>query len=68
MGTAIGRQKCFEYIWELMPDTEYISEIHPDMVFVPHWEDPLVDYLESHDEPLICCGILDKNGSLAVSE
>jgi hypothetical protein len=62
VGTAAGRQKCFEYIWEHMPDTEYISEIHLDMIFVPHWEGPLVDYLSSHDEPMISCGIMDKNG------
>ncbi len=66
VGTAMGRQKCFEYIWEHMPDTEYISELHPDMVFAPHWEDPLVDYLCGHDEPIICCGILDKDGNIPV--
>ena len=64
VGTAAGRQKCFEYIWEHFSDTEYISEIHPDMVFASHWEDALVDYLGSHDEPLICCGILDNGGNM----
>lgn len=64
VGTAAGRQKCFEYIWENMPDTQYISEIHPDMVFSPHWEDPLVEYLESNDEPLISCGIVDQKGNM----
>ncbi len=62
VGTAVGRQKCFEYIWDRMPETEYISEIHLDMVFAPHWEDPLVGFLSNHDEPLVCCGIVDKNG------
>lgn len=64
VGTTAGRQKCFEYIWENMTDTEYISEIHPDMIFAPHWEDALVEYLESHDEPLISCGIVDQKGNL----
>ncbi len=63
-GTSIGRQKCFEYIWTHLPDTEYISEIHPDMVFPSGWEDPLINFLDEHDEPLICCGIIDRNGSM----
>jgi len=61
-GTAVGRQRCFEYIWKNMPDTLYISELHLDMVFPPRWEDALVKYLESNDEPLISCGIVDKTG------
>jgi hypothetical protein len=64
VGTAVGRQKCFEYIWENLPDTAYISEIHLDMVFTHRWEDPLVDYLDSHDEPLVSCGIVDKDGHM----
>jgi len=64
VGTAAGRQKCFEYIWTHMPDTEFISEIHPDMILTPHWEDALVEYLDSHDEPLISCGIVDQNGNM----
>ncbi|MFT3983881.1 MAG: hypothetical protein QM697_08225 [Lachnospiraceae bacterium] len=63
-GTTIGRQKCFEYIWDTMPDTLYISELHLDMFFTHNWEDALVEYLKSHDEPLISCGIVDKNGTL----
>lgn len=62
LGTVIGRQKCFEYIWENMQDADYISELHPDMIFTNHWEDALVDYLENHDEPVISCGIVDKHG------
>ena len=64
VGTTIGRQRCFEYIWSNLPETKYISELHPDMVFSPNWEDPLVQYLENHDEPLICCGIIDKQGRM----
>ncbi len=64
VGTAMGRQKCFEYIWAHMPDTEFISEIHPDMIFAPHWEDAMVEYLDSHDEPLISCGIVDQKGNM----
>ncbi len=64
VGTTVGRQKCFEYIWANLPDTQYISEIHPDMIFAPHWEDALVEYLESHDEPLVSCGIVDQKGNM----
>lgn len=64
VGTVVGRQKCFEYIWAKLPETQYISEIHPDMIFAPHWEDALVDYLDSHDEPVISCGIVDQNGNM----
>ena len=61
-GTVVGRQRCFESIWETHPDTEYISEIHLDMLFPQHWEDPLVDYLDKNDEPMISCGIIDSQG------
>lgn len=64
VGTSIGRQKCFEYIWENMPGTLYISELHLDMIFPPTWEDALVQYLERNDEPLIGCGIVDKTGAM----
>jgi hypothetical protein len=64
VGTTVGRQRCFEYIWENMPDTLYISELHLDMLFPPNWENALVRYLESSDEPLIGCGIVDKNGMM----
>ncbi|HWP50724.1 MAG TPA: hypothetical protein VN626_03395 [Clostridia bacterium] len=63
-GTTIGRQACFRYIWENFPGTDYISEIHPDMIFSPHWEDALVTYLESHDEPMISCAIVDHAGNM----
>jgi len=53
VGTTVGRQKCFEYIWKNIPDTLYISELHLDMIFSPNWETPLVTYLENNEEPLI---------------
>lgn len=62
VGTVIGRQSCFEYIWNHEPDTQYISEIHLDMQFTSHWEDALVEYLDCQDEPMISCGIVDQHG------
>ena len=65
VGTVVVRQSCFEYIWQNLPSTEYISEIHLDMIFTYNWEDVLVDYLFNNDEPMISCGIIDINGQLA---
>lgn len=64
-GTTVGRQRCFEYIFKNYPETEMVTELHLDMVFTYNWEDPLVDYLDSHeDEPLIGCGVVDENGEM----
>lgn len=64
VGTTVGRQSCFRFIWENFPDTEYISEIHLDMLFTWAWEDMLVSYLDTHDEPVISCGIVDQRGNM----
>lgn len=62
VGTVVGRQGCFEYIWDKYPDTKYISELHLDMLFTDNWERPLIDYLDNEDEPMISCGIVDQKG------
>lgn len=62
VGTVIGRQSCFEKIWEEFPDTAYVSELHLDMWLTRHWEDALVAYLDQNDEPVICSGIVDQFG------
>jgi len=64
VGTAVGRQSCFEHIWRHFPDTEYVSELHPDMILAPRWEEPLIEYLGGHDEPMVSCGIVDSRGLL----
>jgi len=64
-GTVVGRQSCFEYIWKHKPETEFISELHLDMIFTHNWENPLVDYLDAFDEPIVSCGIVDKNGIMS---
>ncbi|SHH59660.1 hypothetical protein SAMN02745823_00417 [Sporobacter termitidis DSM 10068] len=63
-GTSAGRQSCFRYIWEHRPDTEFISEIHLDMIFSGNWEDKLIDYLAANDESMISCGIVDQKGNM----
>ncbi len=63
-GTVVGRQGCFTTIWERYPDTEYISELHLDMILTHNWEDPLIAYLDNNDEPIISCGIVDQSGNL----
>lgn len=64
VGTSAGRQRCFEYIWANFPNTQFISEIHLDMIFTVNWEVPLIKYLENHEEPLICSGIIDDKGNV----
>mgnify|MGYP001281113204 CR=1 FL=1 len=64
VGIARARQCCFEYIWKYHIDTEYISEIHVDMVFPPNWQSPLIEYLDITDEPMISPGIITINGEL----
>ncbi len=64
VGTVVGRQSCFRTIWDMFPETQYISEIHLDMMFTYNWEDSLINYLETHDEPMISCGIVDQGGAM----
>lgn len=64
-GIVIGRQACFTYIWENIPQAKMISELHLDMIFTHNWEDPLVAYLSEHDQSVISCGIVDQDSVLA---
>lgn len=64
VGILKGRQACFSYIWSEFPETAYISELHVDMLFSEKWELPLIHYLETHDEPVISCGIVNARGHL----
>ncbi|WP_438350062.1 hypothetical protein ACP8HI_05170 [Paenibacillus sp. FA6] len=64
IGIVRARQSCFEYIWKHYTDTEYISEIHVDMVFPPNWYVPLIEYLDITDEPMLSPGIITMNGEL----
>ena len=64
VGIVEGRQECFEWIWSNLPNTSFVSELHLDMIFTHNWETPLVDYLNTHDEPVIGCGIVDKFGQM----
>lgn len=64
VGIARARQACFEHIYAHYSDTPYISEIHIDMLFPENWYIPLIRYLDEHDEPMICPGILTASGEL----
>lgn len=68
VGISRGRQNCFEYIWKYMREVKYISELHLDMIFTPLWEEVLIEYLETHEEPMISCGIVDKDGDMKFIE
>jgi GT2 family glycosyltransferase len=63
-GIPIGRQRCFEYIWKNMPEIDYISEIHVDMLFTKDWAETMMAYLDNHDEPMMSPGILTGFGEL----
>ena len=62
VGIIVGRQACFEWIWKNHEEASFVSELHLDMIFTHNWENPMVEYLNNNDEPLICSGIVEKNG------
>ena len=64
VGIARARQACFQYVWKEYPATEYISEIHVDMLFPKDWYIPLIRYLDTSPEPMICPGIVTSAGEL----
>jgi hypothetical protein len=63
-GIAKARQACIEYVWENLPECRYIAELHVDMLFPPDWHKPLVEYLKTHDEPIISPGIVTQYGEI----
>lgn len=64
MGIPKARQSCFEYIWTHFNDATYISELHVDMKFPRNWYQPLVEYLEATDEPMVSPGIVTQFGEI----
>lgn len=64
VGIPAARQQCMEYIWENIPECRFISEIHVDMIFPASWHLPLVKYLETNDEPMVCPGIITQFGAI----
>jgi hypothetical protein len=59
VGIVAGRQGCFEYIFQEIPDADFISELHTDMIFASNWDEVLTEYLhENEDEPMICSAIV----------
>lgn len=64
VGIVNGRQACFEWIFQNLTNVPFVSELHLDMIFTHNWETPLIDYLNSKDEPVIGCGIVDKYGQM----
>lgn len=64
VGIPIARQECMKFIWSNLPEYQYISEIHVDMIFPPQWHQSLVQYLETQDEPMISPGIITQFGEI----
>lgn len=63
-GIPAARKACMDYIWANMPEARYISEIHVDMIFPENWHKPLIKYLETIDEPMVCPGIFTQFGEI----
>jgi len=64
IGIPAARQNCFEYIWNNIPNTKYISELHVDMIFTKGWSDTIIEYLQKSREPMLSPGILTVYGEL----
>jgi len=64
VGIPLGRQSCFEYIWKHLPEVNYISEIHLDMLFTDNWINTIIEYLNESDEPILSPGIVTQLGDI----
>ncbi|WP_368490416.1 class I SAM-dependent methyltransferase [Clostridium sp. BJN0013] len=53
IGITLSRYIGFRYIIENYSHVDYVTEAHVDMIFPPNWQDPLIDYLNSSEEPMI---------------
>ncbi|RPF42848.1 glycosyl transferase family 2 [Thermodesulfitimonas autotrophica] len=64
VGIAAGRTACFEHVWANFPEVAFISELHVDMAFPMGWVSPLLAFLKRTGEPMVCPGILTREGEL----
>lgn len=64
VGITMARYRSLQYIYQKYSTSSYIAEIHVDMIFSKNWHKPLINYLESSEEPLISPRILtfENNG------
>jgi len=63
VGITMARYRSLQYIYQKYSAANYIAEIHLDMIFSQNWHKPLIDYLESSEEPLISPRILSFKNS-----
>ncbi|SDF43739.1 hypothetical protein SPACI_051410 [Sporomusa acidovorans DSM 3132] len=69
VGITMARYRSLQYIYQQYSAANYIAEIHVDMIFSQNWHMPLIDYLESSEEPLISPRILTaENNCYAFSD
>lgn len=64
VGIPAARAACMEYIWSKMPECDFISEIHVDMIFPTNWCKPLIKFLDRSEEPMVCPGIVTQFGEV----
>lgn len=58
VGIPKARYVLIDYILKNHPEIEYIAEIHLDMIFMPNWHKPLISFLDSNADPMICPRII----------
>ncbi|MEY8001761.1 methyltransferase domain-containing protein [Clostridium sp. Mt-5] len=58
VGITLSRYIGFRYIIENYSDINYVIESHIDMIFPPNWQEPLIQYLDSSEEPMISPAII----------
>jgi hypothetical protein len=63
VGIPKARYRLTKYILNNYPETEYIAEMHLDMIFMPNWHIPLINYLANTDEPIISPRIISNETS-----
>ncbi len=63
VGIAMARYRLLQYIYQKYNAVKYIAEIHLDMIFPVNWHNPLIEYLENSEEPLIAPRLLTATAS-----
>ena len=54
VGIPKARYTIINHILTHYPEIQYIAEIHLDMIFMPNWHLPLVEFLQKNEDPMVC--------------
>lgn len=58
VGIPKAKYIIVNHILNNFPEIEYIAETHLDMIFMPNWHIPLIEFLKETDEPMVCSRII----------